>query len=344
VKDRGFALILKAIDISLDVRKLGVAVVGLAVTLGAAAFLSFLGSRTGDAGLVFFSLLALIALWIGMSLVYGTITRLSYLHLTRGDSGSWRDALGYALSHLASLMFTGLVLAFAMLGVFLVEVILLLFGRIPYLGELIASLAFLPLTLVNAFVLLVITVGSWLIYPTIAAEGTGVVGTIQRVVGLVRRSPGQVVAYIAIGIIAVGFASWILLGLGYGGAVFTAIVTMIGAGSRIGRIFGIWPGMGGYMSPYGMGWTPYRASVPFTMQLAQLIYAVGIAGLVAILAAFPVVFLMSVATATYLNVAEPKTPVSAREEETQVHCPRCEAPAQKGQRFCSNCGTALPLE
>lgn len=341
MKDRGFALILKAIDVSLDVGKLGVAVVGLAATLGAAAFLAFLGSRTGDAGLVLFTLLAFVALWIGFSLVYGTITRMSYLHLVRGDAGSWRDALGYALGHLTSLMFTGLVLALAVLGVFLVEVIVLLLGRIPYLGELIASVAFLPLTLVNAFILLVIIVGSWLIYPVIAAEGTGVVGTIRRVVGLVRRSPGQVATYIAIAILAVGFASWIVIGLGYGGAALTAGATIIGAGSRIGHLFGVWPA-GRYMMPYGMGWTPYRTvSLPFTMYLAQLIYAIGIAGLVAIVAAFPVVFLMSAATATYLNVAEPQTPVSAQDEEAEVRCPRCGSSVKKGQKFCSNCGAAL---
>ncbi len=342
MQDRGFALILKAIDVSLDVRKLGVAVVGLAATLGAAAFLSFLGSRTGDAGLVLFTLLAALAMWVGISLVYGAITRLSYLHLTQGNPGSWRDALSYAMGHLASLMFTGLVLALAVLGVFLVEIIVLLLGRIPYLGELIASAAFLPLTILNAFVLLVITVGSWLIYPAIAAEGTGVVGTIQRVVGLVRRSPGQVVMYIAIAIIAVGFASWIIFGLGYGGAALTAVATMIGAGSRIGRLFDIWPGMGGYMMPYGMGWTPYRAaSLPFTMYLAQLVYAIGIAGLVAIVAAFPVVFLMSAATATYLNVAERKASGIAGEGEAQAHCPKCGSAVQAGQKFCSNCGAAL---
>ncbi len=307
MKEKGLAIILRAIDVSLDLRKLLVAVVGLALTLGVGAFLAFLGSRTGDAGLFVFTLLAFIGMWVGLSLVYGMVTRMSYLHLTRGDAGSWQEALGYALGHWASLMFTGLVLVLAVLGVFLVEVIALLLGRIPYLGELIASAAFLPLTLLNAFALLVVLVGSWLIYPIIAAEGTGVAGTIQRVVGLVRRSPGQVVAYIAIALIVVGFASWIILALGYGGAALTAMATLIGAGSRLGQVFSrSWPGMmGPYMSPYGMGWTPYRpVSVPFTMQLAQLIYGIGIAGLMAIVATFPVVFLMSAATATYLAVAE----------------------------------------
>lgn len=197
------------------------------------------------------------------------------------------------------------------------------------------------MTLVNAFALLVIIVGSWLIYPVIAAEGAGVAGTIRRVVGLVRRSPGRVAAYIAIAILAVGFASWIIIGLGYGGAALTAGATIIGAGSRIGRLFGVWP-TGWYVMPYGMGWTPYRTvSMPFTMYLAQLIYAIGIAGLVAIVAAFPVVFLMSAATATYLNVAEPQMPIAAQGEETEVRCPQCGSPAKKGQKFCSNCGAAL---
>lgn len=304
MKEKGLALILKAVDVALDVRRLLVAAAGLALTLGVVAFLAFLGSRTGEAGLFLFTLLAFLAAWVGFSLVYGMVTRMSYLYLTRGDAGSWQEALGYALAHLAGLMLTGLVLALAVLGVFLVEIVVLLLGRIPYLGELIASAAFLPLTLINVFVLLVVVVGSWLIYPIIAAEGSGVVGTIQRVVGLARRSPGQVVAYIAIAMIAVGFASWIIFALGYGGAALTAMATLIGAGSRLGRVFGgWWPGMGSYMSPYSLGWTPYRTvGVPFTMHLAQLIYAIGIAGLVAIVAAFPLVFLMSAATATYLAV------------------------------------------
>jgi hypothetical protein len=59
------------------------------------------------------------------------------------------------------------------------------------------------------------------------------------------------------------------------------------------------------MSPYGFGAMPYRAtSLPFTMQLAGLIYAVGLAVLAAIWMAFPVLFLMSAATATYLSVSE----------------------------------------
>ncbi len=304
MKDKGLTLILKAIDVSLDWRKLIVAVAGLAATLGAGAFLMFLGSRTGAAGLFLFTLLGFIVLWVGLSLVYGMLTRMSYLHLTRGDAGSWQEALGYAVAHWASLVFTGLVMGLALLGIFLVEVIVLLLGRIPYLGELIASLAFVPLTLLNAFALLVVVVGSWLIYPIIAAEGTGVAGTIQRVVALVRRSPGQVVAYVAIAMIAVLFASWIIFAIGYGGVALTAVATLMGAGSRLGRLFGgITPGMG--MSPYGFGAMPYRAtSLPFTMQLAGLIYAVGLAVLAAIWMAFPVLFLMSAATATYLSVSE----------------------------------------
>ena len=345
MKDKGLSLILKAIDVSLELKKLIVAVAGLAATLAAVAVLILLGSRIGAVGGFLFGLIAIAAAWIGLSLVYGMVTRMAYLHLTTGDSGTWQGALEYARGRLASLMFTGLTLALAVLAVFLVEVILMLLGRIPYLGELLASLAFLPLTIINAFVILVVAVGSWLIYPVIAAEGTGVVGTIRRVVELVRRSPGQIVAYIAIALIAVAFASWIIFAIGYGGIAMTTGATLAGAGQRMSAMFGnIFSGM---MSPYSM-MSPYgyyrQYGVPFTMTIAQIIYGIGLAGFFALLISFPAVLMMSAATATYLNVREPQDTAAESGSELDLFggvCPHCGAAVEPGQKFCPSCGVSM---
>lgn len=350
MKDKGFALILKAIDVSMDLRKLLTAVAGFAATLAVVALLMFLGMRTGTGGAIVFGLLALVAAWIGFSLVYGTITRMSYLHLTTGDPGTWQDAFGYATSHLASLMFTGLVLALAAVGLFIAEIIVMLLGRIPYLGELLASLAFLPLTIVNAFALLVLIVGSWLIFPVIVAEDKGVGGTINRVIGLVRKSPGQIVAYIAIALILVAFASWIIFAIGYGGVAITTSTTLIGGGSRLSRVFSGFFGMPMEYSMYGWGPQLRYTSVPFTMSLAQLIYAISMAGFFGLLASFPAVFILSAATATYINVAEgesaspeqaaPASPVppAPAAEASERRCANCGASLEPGQQFCSECG------
>jgi len=347
MKDKGLSLILKAIDVSLELKKLIVAVAGLAATLAAVAVLILLGSRIGAVGGFLFGLIAIAAAWIGLSLVYGMVTRMAYLHLTTGDSGTWQGALEYARGRLASLMFTGLTLALAVLAVFLVEVILMLLGRIPYLGELLASLAFLPLTIINAFVILVVVVGSWLIYPVIAAEGTGVVSTIRRVVEIVRRSPGQVVAYVAIALILVAFASWILFAIGYGGIAMTTGATLAGAGQRMSALFGgLFSNM---MSPYSMmspyGYYGSRYSPTFTMTIAQLIYGIGLAGFFALLVSFPTVFMMSAATATYLNVQVSEDELAGEPAPTVdlfgTVCPHCGAAVEPGQRFCAACGGAV---
>lgn len=351
MKDKGFALILKAIDISMDLRKLLTAVAGFAATLAVLALLMFLGTRTGSGGAIFFGLLAVVAAWIGFSLVYGTITRMSYLHLTTGDPGTWQDALGYATSHLVSLMFTGLVLVLAMVGVFIAEIIVMLLGRIPYLGELLASLAFLPLTVINAFVLLVLIVGAWLIFPVIVAEDKGVGGTISRVVQLVRKSPGQIVAYIAIALILVAFASWIIFAIGYGGAAMTTSTTLIGGGNRLSRVFSGFFGMPMDYSMHRWGTQLGYTSVPFTMSLAQLIYAISMAGFFGLLASFPAVFMLSAATATYINVAEeqsatpeqaaPATPPAPDAEPSERRCANCGASLEPGQKFCPECGAPV---
>jgi hypothetical protein len=361
MKDKGFSLIFKAIDVSLDLRKLLTTVVGLAVTFAVAALFGFLGNRTGVGGGIFFGLLSLIAIWVGFSLVYGTVTRMSYLHLHDGNPGSWRNAFSYAVDHWPSLMFTGLVLALSVIGVFVAEIILMLLGRIPYLGELLASAAFLPLTLVNAFVILMILVGSFLIYPIIVAEAKGVIGTINRVIQLLRRSPGQIAAYIAIGVVVVIVASWIIFMLGYGGAAITVVSTLIGGGSKFADIImGQLPGF----YPYGL--SPFAPLVPyrltFTLSLAELIYAIELAGLLGILLSFPVVFILSVASATYINVAEPGEPsgkipspaapvappsapsepaapsVEGETPSGEMHCANCGAVLQPGEKYCSSCG------
>jgi hypothetical protein len=264
----------------------------------------------------------------------------------------WRSALGYAQQHLVSLLFSPLLLWIGIVLVVLAEVILLLLGRIPYLGELWAAILFLPLFLLNLFLILLGYLGVWLIPAVVADEGVGVVDTLRRVEQLVRRAPGRILAYLSIAVILGLLASMVLVPLTYWALASTTALTGLGLGSEKLARFAVampdlfsdllFPGMlGGFGSLfYGV------ESVPFTFKIAAVIYAVSLLLIpVSIIAILFVVFPLSCACATYISVSEESAPPAVeaqappppRPPESRT-CAQCGAPLSPDDVFCMRCG------
>ncbi|HIQ04661.1 MAG TPA: hypothetical protein EYH31_03095 [Anaerolineae bacterium] len=192
----GIDLLLKAIDVSLERRKLALAVVGL-VVMGVIGGIFFgLAGRVDDIAVkAILAFLGLIAVWVIAALFIGAISKMSYESLAGRPSPGIGEALRYAVNHLTSLLFAPLLLWVVILAVYIAEAIVLLLGRIPTAGPILSSLLVLPIVLINMLLLVIVSVGAWLIPAIIAGEGTGAIDTLSRLKTIVRQAPGRIVTY-----------------------------------------------------------------------------------------------------------------------------------------------------
>lgn len=350
MKTVGFELILEAFDVSLDVRKIAFAIGGLFVTGAVAGLLLYLALAV-DSELLAVVLLVLagLAAWILASLVYGTVAQMSYDDLSRRPAQGWRSALGYMARRLLTLLFSPLVLQIAIVLIVVVEGLVLLLARIPYFGELWASLLFLPLVVLNLFLILLSYLGVWLIPAVVAGEGGGILATLRRVQQVVRRAPGRILAYVSITVVLGILAALIIIPLVYAATTSTIALTA-GAmlGTDVADLAGDIPYLGLEDIPYVLAdLLQYRlgfgSSDRVTMTIAGVIFAVGLLLIpLAILSVLLIVFPVSCACATYLSVRkdEPELPApqGLRVEPAQRTCPNCGAEVAPQARFCLRCG------
>jgi len=164
MKTVGFDLILKALDVALDRRKIVFAVAGLFAAFLASALFLWLASKTRDDGLsTILNLLGLLISWVISTLVTGAVAKMSYDELSDRPAQGWSAALNYSLSHWTSLILSPLALLIGIILIAVGELAILFLGRIPYLGELWASLLFPLLIVLNIFLILLGFLSSWLI-------------------------------------------------------------------------------------------------------------------------------------------------------------------------------------
>jgi hypothetical protein len=305
----GLDLVLKSIDLSFDWRKLALAILGIIATvLGGGLFVWIGNQLAGVLGLLFGLVGLLVAMAIN-ALFMGAITRLSYDDLAgqptlRGLTAALLDAV----PRLPTLFLSPLLLVLGVVAVIIVEAVLLLLGRIPFLGEIIVALVFLPLILINAFLFIVVAASTWLIIPIAVAENAGVMPAIQRAIDLTRRAPGRIVIYL---IITTFLAFFIVVGVGLLLLLaYSVTLSLTVTGMSFQRA--IQMGLSGFMSLLGPmggllfynygGFGGFR-DIPITMTLANLLITLETFVLwFGVVFALPRVFTLTAAGAVYLNV------------------------------------------
>lgn len=347
----GIDTILKALDVSFDRRKAGFAIVGLFITVAVTGVFAYIAIEA-DSGFisVISGLVALTAGWILLTLVVGTLAKMSYHELGDHPPLSWRGALAYSQRHLSTLLFSPLAL---ILGIFLAQVaeaVLLFAGRIPYLGELWVAVIFLPLLIFNLFLALLAYLGMLLIPPVVAAEGRGVMETLRRVQQLVRRAPGRILVYLSIAVILSLLATLVILPLTYSALSTTRSVAGLALGEErladFQRAMPLLFGASDLFNLYGIPFLGSSRSVPVTMKLARLILTVtGLSVPVVIFAELFVIFPTACACAIYLSVigemaAAGATDAGEWEPSRSAYCVNCGAALPAGTRFCVHCGAA----
>jgi ribosomal protein L40E len=345
----GLDLLLKAFDVSFDWRKLGFTILGLVVTFVAASPFLWIAAEVDNTAIgAIFMLIMLVVVWVLLTLVTGTVSKLSYEDM-RGRRMDVMDALRFTARHIASLLFSPLVLWIGIGVVILVEVILLFVGRIPVLGEIWASLIFLPLFVLNLFLVLLGFLGGWLGPFVVVGEETGVLDTLSRLVEIVRHAPGRLMAYLGMTLFLIAVAVWPLIILVYGAFYLTGGLTMIGLGEE--KVTGIL--LAGLLKwldavPLGellgeflrLGWRyGYGVEVGASFTLASWIYSFSLVVILAAIYAFFIVFPLSCGCAIYISVrAEAPVEAVPREPVMKRYCIKCGAEVPPDAQFCTKCG------
>jgi len=304
----GLDMLLRAIDVALDRRKLlltlgGTVLAGLAVFLASLVAISI--QHESLPLFLLFVAAGAILVWVIMSLTFGAVTQMSYADLVGRGRAKVREAIEYALRRWVDFVLTPLALLIVVAVAGLIEVVIMLIGRVPYAGELLTSLLFLPALVFNLFLVVVLSFGSSLIYPIVVDRGRGVGGTLAYVLVVIRHAPARVAFYLGIAglltVIATGVL-WLLLSeallltvqalmTGLGLAKFSAI--------GFGGIPDILPMLGGFGGFYGgMGGSS------FTYVLAGRLLELGLLVALALALAFPLVLQISLACGAYLHIKD----------------------------------------
>lgn len=377
----GIDLLLQALDVSLERRKLVLAVLGLAAAgiIGGIFFISAASVGNGSAAMVA-ALLGIVIIWVISALFTGAISKMSYEDLAGRPPPGMSDALRYAANHLASLLFAPLLLWIAVLAAIIAEAVVLLLGRIPAVGSILSALLFLPLVLINVFLLVFVLLGGWLVPAIIAGEGTGVVETLSRLRTIVRQAPGRITTYLAMTVFLMVVLGVILLSLTSFATAQTQVLSIVMTSGTsafaLTSPFGSGP-MALLMAPLLQFFGPLGGFGGFGLaaDIAGLLYMLGWLLLSAIVVAIPYfIFPLACACAAHISAtggapapaavpaarpAPAASPVPASAPAptpsatpaaqpppipAQAPPPASPTPAPQapaGTRYCNNCGTPL---
>jgi hypothetical protein len=353
----GLDLIFRALDVALDYRKLGLAFLGLLlVGLVGAGFVWISAQVSADSAVlgIAIGLLGLVAVWLAITFVVAALSRLSLVELKEGTRGAVREALGFAGQHFLAFLFSPLLLVVGLALVLVAESILLLIGRVEYVGEVVVSLAFLPLALLNLGLIVVAWFGTALTFPVVADQGGGVRDTLAYVLAVVRRVPGRLIAYMVL----VGIASLAMLAVSFY-LVFVSLYTTstfaaIGMGpGKFAVVLSGLPLDTGFLLPslsYESFSRYWLSEPPLTHTIARLLFGLSFSGLAMLALAIPQLFYLASTCAVYLGLgpavpelgrggsrAEVKPSVNPRAPRRKA-CWYCGASLAYDQSYCPHCG------
>ncbi len=305
----GLDLIFLALDVALDYRKLGVTFLGLLVAGLVSVILAWIFAEVSLDSIVLgvaIALVGLVALWLILTFVTATITRLASIELSEGRKVPVREAMAFVGQHFLTFLFSPLVLLIGLVLTLVAESVFLLLGRVNYLGELVTSLAFLPLVLVNLLVLVIAWFGTALTFPIIADRGEGIGNTLSYILTIVRRAPGRLIAYMTIVnltcIIMLAVCFYLLFSAFYVTSALTAVgmeptkfVAVLGSApiSNLGDLF---PELS--YGLYGGLWHEPPATYP----IASFLFGLSVLGLLLLALTIPQLFYLAGTCAVYLNL------------------------------------------
>jgi len=222
---------------------------------------------------------------------------LGLAHLTaRGRSrNAEATPLAAAFSNFSAAAGTPTLFAAAVALLLLVESVFFSLGRVGSLGEVLVSLAFMPVVLLNAGLLLASGIGVWLGAAVAARRGIGAVKSFKAAVALIRRNPRivfpvYVAAFFLTGLLL--YVVWMAMAFPVSLTLWTAQQAM--PGYRLVLITGLPQFTMGAFGPFGAALTALASGAGVSSQLANLIFLCMALLVAAAAAAYPTVLLSEI--------------------------------------------------
>ncbi len=345
----GIDLLMQALDVTFDGRKLAVAVVGAAISLAVAVLGLYLAAWLSD--YLWLALLCLIftsvVAWAISSLFGGAVARLSHVELGGGGRPSVGQALSYAFEHLVSLLLVPLALGLVFLGAWAMQALILwIVQLVPAVNSVLSALLYLPFVLVNMTILFVALFGGWLTPAIVAGEGTGPSATLRRLVAIARQSPGRLAAYFALMLVFALMLGAVLFGVEVLASSVVHSTTLAtrwlgGAGSTgdLGGLGEALPLSTRVLLALGSG--DLLGLITPTSGAAGLVYLLTTAALVACTGALAfTVFPLSSACAAHISLSGRSPAMAPPNAAGALRCRACGTELRPGAKFCGRCGTS----
>ena len=305
-------MIFHALDIALDYRKLGLAAGGLLAIGIVAALFGWLFSQIeseNEALGTAIGLLGLLIVWVLSVILTAMVTRMIIVELRGEPPSSVSAVFYYTLQHLGTFFFSPLILFLLLFLLILGEVVLLLIGRVDYIGEMVVSLAFLPLVILNLFIFIIALFGTTLIFPIVADRGGGPGDTISSVWTLVRRAPGQMAAYTMLAVLVTLLAFGFFLYLLFTATSLTLTLVQVGMESdKLTQVLTDLPFNVTDMldNPFSsLLWGGYsRSEPPVTYDIARFFFGLSFVALAMFVLTVPLLFSQATTCAVYLSLRQ----------------------------------------
>ena len=367
-----FGTIFSSLDAALSWRRLSTALIGVVAVILGGGLLAGVGAAIGGAVSVLFFGAAALAMWVIAAIFSGALAHISWQQTAHQQAVAVRAAIQFGVQNIVKLLLSPLALVLVVPVVIIAELIIVLLGRIPFLGELWAAVVFFPLIVVNILLLVGLIVGLWLIYPIIAEGERGVMQIIGRIIALVRHAPAALLGTYLLASVMVSIAMLIFSFLLTSAYTQTTTIMGIGLDGKWGDI--------ARSSSFGMLLSPTAflqidslfdrflfggrfTAHPFTYRIAAFVMGLGTAAMFACaLLAFPWSFMQTISAELYhtlrdsvsadaetlpaLNLAGLKAlqTNNAEANPKTISCLNCGEAIAVNSKFCMHCGSGAVVE
>lgn len=239
----GIDTILDSFEVSFDLKKISFLLIGLVIAAIGGGLLLYLANLAMGSIILslIFGILAAIWLYVVIVITKGGLCRMISSEMTGKGSIGMKEALAFTKAKAVSLIFTPIMLILSIAALVVVQLIAMwILSKIPYLGPIIASLATIPLLVVNTIAGLALIFGGSLVAPIIAIDELSIKETILRIIQVVKKDPIHLITYIMLAIlllyiVILGVATILMLGgvitLGGSFPMMQAVSDGIGGGN-----------------------------------------------------------------------------------------------------------------